>query len=719
MNVYAEVAFPLPIPRTFSYLLPPPLRPRARVGVRVTAPFGRRRLTGFLVHRRLSPPPGTGPLKEILEILDEAPLLTPRFLAFTRRLSDYHFSSWGELLLAALPPSAGSRIKSLVKLTQAGHEALQGSALSPGERAAAEFLRSRAYTRAHLRRRFPDPGFPSLLLHLEKKGLVEFLEGKTVRPRPRPVAEVRPSGTGTQLPLDFSFGHGARSAAAAILKKVERRGFSISYLHGPDSDREAVYFHLAGRVLSSGGRALFLLPEISPSLGLVSKFDTKLGERAAILHSRLSEGRREAEWRKIQSGRASVVVGPRSALLAPVGDLRLLILDEEQDESFIQSENPAFDARQGVVFRARSSGAAAVLGSSAPSVGWFHRARTEGFLVETGGGGSRPRASVVDSSRESGLLSRALEDGLRASLSRGRLALVFLNRKGYASWLICPACRHVPRCPRCRIALTYHKREDRLACRYCSHAEPAPTRCPRCGERLHGGREAGIEALEEAVRRKFPAARVASFDSDAAGRPQDQVRILEAAENGKVDILLGTQLLAHQPRLPRAALIGIFNPETILSWADYRAGQRAYQDLERMMRVAEGGPPDAEVIIQTAMPDHPAIRAAASGDYEAFYKEEITYRRLMNYPPFSWMAEVSLQGPNLRSLAARVRRLHQRLGEAAPGVEVLGPARPSTSRLRGLSRVQLLLRAEKKERLDAALRECLRTAPVKAVRLYD
>jgi len=718
MNVYAEVVFPLPISRTFSYRLTAALRDKARVGARVAAPFGRRQLTGFIVHVGLTRPAGPAELKDIVDVLDDPPLFTPRFLAFTRLLSRYHYSSWGELLQAALPPSIAARPKALVSLTAVGRQSAAAGVLAGAEKPLAELLMDKAYSRIYLKRRLKAKDISALLARMEKKGLVETHDRAPRTGKTRAKTEEKQVRGGRQLPLDFSFSPGAQAAAGKILDSLRRQAFSLSYLHASAPDREAVYLRLIKTVMAAGGRTLLLVPEITLSAALIGRLEQKMGERAAILHSRQTENQKEAEWRKIQSGKAAVVVGPRSALFAPVRDLRLVIVDEEQDGSFIQSENPAFDARQGALFRAKAEKAAAILGSATPSVGWFHRARSEGFLVTVEGSPSPAKARVVDMTRERGLLSRELEEAIRDRLARREQVLVFLNRKGYSSALVCPRCRYIPKCGRCDIALTYHKREDKLLCRYCGFETPALIRCPRCGEKFLGGREPGIEALEEEVRRKFPAGRVACFDTEVAARRRERAKVLDEAGQGRIDILLGTQLLVHQTGLPPATLVGILNPDALLSLADYRAAQKAYQSLTLMMR--SGGENKAEIIIQTALPDHYSIRSAASGDYAAFFKEEITFRRLMDYPPFSRMVEVVFQGTDLRGLARQARGFQDRVRSAAPDVEILGPARATVSKLRGQTRVHLLLRAKKKERLDAALDLVLsQTAWPKAVWVYD
>lgn len=718
MNVYAEVVFPLPLSRTFSYLLPAALRDKTRVGARVRAPFGRRELTGFVVHLGPRKPSGPAELKDILSVLDDPPLFVPRFLAFTRLLSRYHYSSWGEILQAALPPSLAAQPKARVSLTAAGRQSAVSGLLAGAEKALAEILTDRSYSRVYLKRRLGARDISALLARMEKKGLIETRDRAPRTGQTKARTEEPQLQGGRQLPLDFSFSAGARDAAGTILDRLRRQTFSLSYLQGSAPDREAVYLHLIKSVMAEGGRTLLLVPEIALSAALIGRLEQKLGERAAFLHSRQTESRKEAEWRKVRSGKASVVVGPRSALFAPVRGLKLVIVDEEQDGSFIQSESPAFDAREGALFRAKAEKAALLLGSATPSVGWYHRARSEGFLVTVEGVPRTAKARVVNMTREHGLLSLELEEAVRGRLSRREQVLIFLNRKGYSSALVCPRCRYIPKCAHCDIALTYHKREDKLLCRYCGFETPALVRCPQCGERFQGGREPGIEALEEEVRRKFPGSRTACFDTEVAARRRERTRVMDEAGRGRVDILLGTQLLVHQADLPPATLVGILNPDALLGLADYRAAQRAYQGLALMMRV--GLDRGAEVIIQTALPDHYTIRAAASGDYDEFFKTEINFRRLMDYPPFARMVEVVFQGTDLRRLARQARGFQDAVRTASPDIEILGPARAAVSKLRGQARVHLLLRAKKKERLDAALDRVLtQTAPPAAIWVYD
>jgi len=348
-----------------------------------------------------------------------------------------------------------------------------------------------------------------------------------------------------------------------------------------------------------------------------------------------------------------------------------------------------------------------VYGSSTPSVEAFHRAQQDGYLLTLKDGHKPKQAVVVDDKTEKGLISRKLVTSLQGKLDEGRPCLVFMNRRGYASFLFCPSCGHIPRCGRCRVSLTYHKKEDRLVCHYCRAAQPKIAACPQCGSKVLEPGGAGVEAVEEELRRLFPRARIAGFDSDRVKGKKARDKVLQGFQAGKTDILVGTQWLAHQTGLPPVSLIGILNPEALLAFPDFRAAQRTYLALDFMMRLADAADQRSEIVIQSAFPDHYSIREAARRDYPAFYREEIHFRRLMNYPPFSCLAEVLLQGRNLRGLAQKARDIAGRAAAFGRRVEILGPAFTPGATAGGEKRVQVILRTQNPELLDQVLRDCL------------
>ncbi len=713
MTVFAEVVFPVPVDRVFHYRIPESLGARVRPGCRVLAPFGRRTMTGFVVAIVPEVPAGAFDIKDIKDVLDAEPSFSEGFLAFARRLGERSFAPWGEILQAALPPALVPKERTTVRLTASGREALASEGLSVREKELVASLSAGPATPGALARRLrlKDPG--PLLKRLEEKGTIEV---RTAVPRTRARKPALAGPRGGQLDLDLAWD--VPPALSALEAKVaEGRAYASAYLFGPAPVRLAAYGRLVRAVVGRGARALFLTPEVSMADALKEKAGGWPGVRAAVIHSRLGRREREEEWRALLEGRANLAVGPRSALLAPLDGLGLVVVDEEHDDSYVQQEGQLYDARRGACLRAAGGNAVVVFGSSTPSVEAYHEAREDGTLVTLEGPAPKFRTSVVDDRGEKTALAGALLERIKGRLDRGEPVILFVNRRGYAPAVYCPACGYSPRCPRCDIAVSYHKKGDRWVCHYCNAARPASPRCPKCGVGLVRRRARGIEAVEEELRRAFPGVRPARFDADEAVREKDRERIVENFRRGKVPVLLGTSLLAHRADVPPAPFVGIIAPEALLGLADYRAGQRAFQSVARMRMFAEDDA-RAEVVIQTSEPGHFAIGAAAAGDFAAFYGTEIESRRALGYPPFTKLAEVVLQGRDLRTLARRSREFAAALGREGEIIEVLGPALASVSRARGVHRVQVIVKSGDEEVLAAALRRALdRTKTKASVRL--
>ena len=326
---------------------------------------------------------------------------------------------------------------------------------------------------------------------------------------------------------------------------------------------------------------------------------------------------------------------------------------------------------------------------------------------------------IVDDRQERRLISRRLEEKIRGRLIKGEPILVFFNRRGYASFLLCSRCNTIPRCIHCDIALTYHKREEKLICHYCNYSIPRRDDCPECGSRIIRKRGAGVEAVEEELVGIFPQSRIACFDTDVVRGRGIEERILRSFQGGKIDILIGTQLLAHQAGLPRVSLVAILHPETILTLSDYRASQRTFQTLNQMMKFLCNNN-KAEAVIQTALPHHFSIRQGAFQDYLSFYRQEIKFRRLMNYPPFSHIIEILFQGKNLRAVARQSRKFSASIRLEGEDIEILGPALAPVTRVRGRNRVQVILKARKRGKLDEILRRSLSSIKLrKSIQVYD
>jgi primosomal protein N' (replication factor Y) len=705
MNVFVRVVFPLPLGQSFVYGVPERLRVRARPGCRVLAPLGKKDQTGFVIAAGAGPPPEGIRVKEIVEVLDEKPLWDEAYLSFTGALSAESHTSWGEILQASLPPSLAQKVKVTVTLTDPGRAALAGKRLGPKESALAALLENQPAGRGplFLQRKAGLKNASTLISRMEKKGLVSVRKSP-VRP-PGAGMERRADGA-SQLNLDFDLARQPKGPLAPVDMAIDEGRFGAYYLFGSRGALDAAYRDLLRRASASPGKTLVLVPEVALTREFIAGFETQFGRTAAVFHGRMTEKQKETAWRGLASGKTALAAGTRSALFLSLRPLRLIIVGDEHEESYVQSESPSYDARRGAWLRARSENAVVVFGSPRPSVEAFYQALREGALIDLGAPAEKARVAWIDHRTEAPVLSRDLERRIRDSLRRDEPVILFLNRRGYAASLVCAACGRIPRCRRCDIPLVYHKKEDELICHYCNASLRAGAGCPSCGGRLTLLRGAGTQALEEEIKRILPGVPVGRFDTDTAPGREEREKIVRGFSRGRIPVLIGTQLLAHQPGVPRVRLVGILAPETLLAFSDYRASQRTFQAVSRMTDFCETAA-GSEVVIQTPAPVHYSIQAAAARDFRLFYDREIDFRRVMNYPPLAALAEVTLEGRDIRSLAGRAREFRALLRKFEPELEVLGPALASVVRVRDMARVQVVLKALQRDTIDRALDETL------------
>jgi primosomal protein N' (replication factor Y) len=506
--------------------------------------------------------------------------------------------------------------------------------------------------------------------------------------------------------MDFSLDKETDRLMEPLRSKLRAGIFSPHLLQLPAVQRRAVYQALLRECLSRGRRVLYLTPEISLSQDFLADIERKMGGRTALLHSRLSKAQRELQWRRIKGGEVDVVLGTRSALLSPLEEVGLIIVDEEQEEAFYQRENPAYDTRWGARLRAQQESALLVLGSAWPSVETYFRAKKRGSWL---GLESRPvirQTTILDDRTFQSVIGSKILNRVRRRLDNREAVVVFCNRRGYAAVLACSRCTYTPRCRRCDVAMSFHKKEGRLICHYCNATAIPSVSCPRCGSKIVATRGPGIEVISEELHRNFPEHRVESFDKDGAGKRSERDTILSRFQMGEVDILVGTPLLAHRADLIPVSMVVIFNPEVFLGISDFQAAQKTYQNMKRMIGFLRENR-SSELIVQTSFPEHHSILQAALGEYRDFYRQELQYRQVMNYPPFSCMAEVVFQEENLRTAARRSREFisHLEKNEKSSSLEILGPALAPLSRLRGKNRVQVFIKAGSRKELDTVLRE--------------
>ena len=533
-----------------------------------------------------------------------------------------------------------------------------------------------------------------------------------LRERPRRPLARRHAGRRGSRPAGSLLTPPQAEALAVILAAVEGRDAKPLLLEGvTGSGKTAVYAEAIAETISAGRPALVLVPEIALAMPLVDRLRTDLDAEIALLHSDLGEGERADEWRRIRAGQVDVVVGTRVALTAPLADIGLIVVDEEHEAAYKSDRTPRLQARDAALALARLAGAAVVLGSATPSVESVGRVRDGRYrhaVLPDRPSGAPPRVEVVDlraelASGNRGLLSAALSAAL-TSLPPGERAILVINRRGTASVVICRDCGYVQRCPECERTLVYHQAGVTLRCHHCGTASPPASRCPACRSpriRYLGG---GTQRVEEEVKSAFPHLRVGRLDRDVAEHKGAVQRVLDAFSEGRLDVLVGTSLVAKGIDIPEVTLVGVISADIALNLPDERAAERTYQLLTQAVGRAGRGETPGLAIIQTYQPDHPAIRAVATGDAAAFYDAELAVRRRFGSPPFGRLVKLTVGLPDhlaaekeAAAMADRLRAECSSAAAAAAGnkVSVLGPAPAYVARRAGRWRWNVILRGDR------------------------
>jgi primosomal protein N' (replication factor Y) (superfamily II helicase) len=534
------------------------------------------------------------------------------------------------------------------------------------------------------------------------------------------------AGPAAAEPAPFLLRPDQESAVAAVVEAVARRRFTPLLLRGiTGSGKTEVYLRAAAAALAQGRSAILLVPEIALVPALARAVLERFGERLAILHSGLGAGERNQEWERVRRGEARVVLGPRSALFAPVADLGLLVVDEEQDPAYKQELTPRYHARDLALVRGRGAGAAVLLVSATPSLESRHNVERGklGLLELTArvGQGSLPEGILVDLRQEEGVrrrpgdvhFSARLRAEVAVSLDAGDQVILLRNRRGYAPMLLCRACGEAMRCPDCGLPRTYHRRARRLLCHYCGLAINAPEACPVCAEPALEPIGAGTERVEEDFRALFPGVAVDVLDRDTTRRPGGLAAVLERFERGATQVLIGTQMVSKGHHFPQVSLTAVLTADSYLAFPDFRAVERTYNLLTQVAGRAGRGDRPGRVVIQTFHPDHYAIQAALTGDDAAFLDEEMRFRRMFHYPPFTRMVQLLVRDRKRERAQAAIHELADALAAHPLGraVRLTGPAPAPLERLRGEWRFQLLARAAAFRDLHRLLAEVLPKSP--------
>ena len=788
--MFVRVAVNIPSHRTFSYAVPEHLWKELAVGKRVLVPFGRKKMTGYLLE--VTSVAAVEQVKEIIDVLDAEPLFDENDLKFFQWAADYYLYPLGRALTEILPGGINVQSQRWVSLATAG-DVDAGSDLSRNQRQIVDLLHTfpAGLAEERLKKELGQKTTTGDIRVLEAKGLVtvtERIRKPAVAPKMERIVSLNPE----RLPdirlterqrrvVDFLTQAGPVSAAVigkifddtpSILRSLEKKGllslraqdawrrpgedarigvqncdimlnqdqqaalreikrgmaggrYAPYLLHGvTGSGKTEVYLQAIAEVLKGPGGVICLAPEIALTPQLFSRFMERFPDQEmALLHSGVSTSARYDQWRRIHKGAIRIVIGARSAVFAPVQNLKLIIVDEEHDISYKQDDRMRYNARDLAIVKARQHAAAVILGTATPSVQSYFNSSQKKYRylhlplrVE-----DRPLPAVeivdmktqMDEKGRSPILSRPLMHALGETLNARKQSLLFLNRRGFNTFLLCLDCGHVFQCLNCSVSLNHHAAEGKLKCHYCDLAIDIPRQCPGCrGCRIHSY-GVGTERLEAEVRKAFPDARVARMDSDTMAASGAHGRILQALERSEIDILVGTQMITKGHDFPNVTLVGVISADGAMNMPDFRAAEKTFQILTQVSGRGGRGDFPGKVFIQTFNPDHYAIRRAKDHDNEGFYQDELPIRQSLSWPPFSRM--INLQMSSLHrekgregagKIAAFARSRCEGVSEAAR-IDVLGPAEAPIARIKGRHRWQLLLMGKESRTLHAVVKDVL------------
>lgn len=721
-----RVTLEIALKKDFDYFVPAELRADLELGSRVQVPFGHRTVYGWITAFS-EESDSLAPLKPIKRVVGKVSLITPQVIELARWIGTYYCCAIETALKSVLPVSVRKEDKGWKeRLHVKRHAKLQQES--------SELTKRQAYVLEYIPLEGSVPlrdlvkkigTTHQMLRRLEDLGHIE-IQSQIEERDPYAAEEIVPSSS---LALNEEQLISLEAIKAALERTATCNSVTPFLLHGvTGSGKTEVYLQAIEASLLRGRGAIVLVPEISLTPQTVERFKSRFMSgptrtQVAVLHSHLSAGERHDEWHKIRQGRAKIVIGARSAIFAPVENLGLIVVDEEHEHSYKQEETPRYHARDVAVMRGKMGKAVVVLGSATPSLeSAFNAERGKYRLLrlETRADAKQlPIVRVIDmrhaGRKEKGvpILSPQLREALLQRLERKEQSILFLNRRGYSASLQCPECGYVAECEACSVSLTYHLKEQKMMCHICGHEEWAPRQCPQpdCGSAAIRYAGVGTERVEERLRKDFPHANLVRMDSDVMKRKEDYRTVLGDFKRGKIDILLGTQMIAKGLHFPNVTLVGIIYADLGLHIPDFRAAERTFQLLTQVAGRSGRGEVEGEVYVQAFTPFHPAIQYARRHDYLGFYEQELEFREQTGYPPYRRVVLITLKGrsENRTSFAAdHLRKELSAFDAFEPKLIIMGPAPAPLLKAQNLYRYQIMLRTQAVPRLSIALAELTR-----------
>lgn len=664
------------------------------VGYRVLVPFGRRQVEGFVIGKKEHADTHHD-IKDIIMKLDDYPVILPEMVELARRMSKSNLRFIDCLRLFIPAKLRGGRVKVQTcnylyfnKEEYTLESALEGiRSTAKAQRAIIERLwQDGSAIESEINAEFSSSAVKALL----EKGVITRMSVEKNRTPSSLISERK----------DVILTDEQRTAVETI-----STGAPGTYLvHGvTGSGKTEVYMHLIDLTLKEGKTAIMLVPEISLTPQMLGLFRARFGDKVGVLHSGLSDGERYDEWRRLLLGEATVALGARSAVFAPIKNVGLIIIDEEHDSSYVSESNPRYFTSEVAEFRRAYNSAKLVLGSATPALETYHNAVTGEYKLITlknrVNKKELPELETVDMREEikrgnTGIFSARLISALEQTLKDGNQAMLFLNRRGYASFLRCRECGFVPKCPNCEVSLTYHKEDNTLRCHYCGARYRAITKCPICGNEDIKEGKTGTEKIENEVKRIFPSARVLRMDNDTTTTKDAYLKILTSFGKGEADVLVGTQMIAKGHDFKNVTLVGIIDADLALYYSDYRSAERTFQLITQVAGRAGRENKPGRVVMQTYSPRHYVYGFAKKYDYEGFYKKEINTRELTKYPPFTKIVRILLLSEYEEEARAQANRLTSILAEIkkhASGMRNLQKMQAPLKKLRSFYRYQIVI----------------------------
>ena len=766
----ARVTLEIALRKEFDYLVPEELSGLVDVGSRVQVPFGARKVLGCVTAMAVESDHTN--LRPIIKVIGAQTLVTAKVLNLARWIGEYYCCAPEIALKSVLPEAvrkeeAGWRERLYVRMVGVAGELPKltkrqkeiWNIIEERREISMQELLALAETTAGTVRLLEDKGLVTISAEISERD--PYAKEQILPSKPLPLnpqqeraldsikkamdaitdakenakPEVKKKGRPLPSPLPFRMGEGELFGSATDVKPSQVVGEApghaskeshVFLLHGvTGSGKTEVYLQALAHVMEQGKGGIVLVPEISLTPQTVERFKARfssglLQTMVAVLHSHLSAGERHDEWHKIRQGRARIVIGARSAIFAPVEPLGLIIVDEEHEHTYKQEESPRYHARDVAIMRGRMENATVVLGSATPSLESFYNCTRGKYTLlempERVDNIKMPIVRVVDmrqAARKGGegavqLFSPQLKEAIHQRLERKEQTILFLNRRGYSTTLLCPSCGYKAECPNCSVSLTFHRQAQYLACHVCGHTEKVPSVCPndKCRDPKIRYSGQGTEKVEDVLTRLFPDARIKRMDSDALKRKDDFRRILGDFRTGKLDILVGTQMIAKGLHFPNVTLVGIVNADISLHMPDFRASERTFQLITQVAGRAGRGDIEGEVFVQSFTPFHPAIQYARRHDFNGFYTEELEFREQLGYPPVARVALLTLKGRNeekVRLSADYLRKELEKELASVKGLIIAGPAPAPLARAESLYRYQIMIRARNMSQVSRQL----------------